>query len=232
MIGDIFFAILGLTALVSIAILFSNNRKRIDWRLVATGLGLQAVFALLVLKTTYGRQVFEWMSEFFVIIIGFTTNGASFVFNSLATQSDFAKAFPENLQAQGFGFVFAFQVLPTIIFFSSLMSVLYHLGIMQRVVQGMAWVMTKTMRVSGAESLSVAANVFVGQTEAPLVVRPFIAGMTHSELLTLMVGGMATIAGGVLAAYVSILGGNDLAVQTYYAKHLLSASIMARRPPW
>ena len=227
MIGDIFFAILGLTALVSIAILFSNNRSRIDWRLVATGLGLQVFFALLVLKTTYGRQVFEWMSEFFVIIIGFTTNGASFVFNSLATQGDFAKAFPENLQAQGFGFVFAFQVLPTIIFFSSLMSVLYHLGIMQRVVQGMAWVMTKTMRVSGAESLSVAANVFVGQTEAPLVVRPFIAKMTHSELLTLMVGGMATIAGGVLAAYVSILGGTDLATQTYYAKHLLSASIMA-----
>ena len=125
------------------------------------------------------------------------------------------------------GFYFAFQVLPTIIFFSSLMSVLYHLGAMQKVVQGMAWVMAKAMRVSGAESISVAANVFIGQTEAPLVVRPYVSPMTQSELLTLMVGGMATIAGGVLAAYVGLLGGGDPQLQLFYAKHLLSASIMA-----
>ncbi|OHE86282.1 MAG: Na+ dependent nucleoside transporter domain-containing protein, partial [Lysobacterales bacterium RIFOXYD1_FULL_69_11] len=126
-----------------------------------------------------------------------------------------------------FGFVFAFQVLPTIIFFASFMSVLYHLGVMQKIVQGMAWVITKVMRVSGAETLSVCANAFIGQTESPLVVRPYIAKMTESELLTLMVGGMATIAGGVLGAYVMLLGGGDPAQQAFYAKHLITASIMA-----
>ena len=129
---------------------------------------------------------------------------------------------PSNL-----GFIFAFQVLPTIIFFAALMAVLYHIGLMQKIVQGMAWVMLKVLRISGAESLSIAANVFVGQTEAPLVVRPYISRMTESELFTMMVGGMATIAGGVLAAYITMLGGADEAVRIFYAKHLLSASIMA-----
>ncbi len=174
-----------------------------------------------------GEEVFEAVSTFFVTVINFTFDGARFVFGVLSSQNDFDKVFPMDLQNKGFGFIFAFQVLPTIIFFSSLMSVLYHLGIMQKIVQGMAWVMAKAMRVSGAESLSVAANVFIGQTEAPLVVRPYVAGMTQSELLTLMVGGMATIAGGVLAAYVNILGGSDPQMQIFYAKHLLSASIMA-----
>ena len=175
----------------------------------------------------YLSIVFDAIGSFFVKIINFTFDGAEFIFGALANQSTFEQAFPENMHNQGLGFIFAFQVLPTIIFFASLMSVLYHLGIMQKIVQGMAWVMSKTMRVSGAESISVAANVFIGQTEAPLVVRPYVSPMTKSELLTLMVGGMATIAGGVLAAYVSLLGGTDPALQLYYAKHLLSASIMA-----
>ena len=147
-------------------------------------------------------------------IISFAMEGSAFIFGSLAD--------PSNL-----GFIFAFQVLPTIIFFAALMSVLYHIGLMQKIVQAMAWVMLKVMRISGSESLSVAANVFVGQTEAPLVVRPYIARMTESELFTMMVGGMATIAGGVLAAYITMLGGADEAARIFYAKHLLSASIMA-----
>ncbi|GAB4329012.1 MAG: nucleoside transporter [Calditrichia bacterium] len=227
MIGSLLFGILGLTCLILVAFLFSNNRKAVDWRLVGMGIGLQLVFAIFVLLVPGGEKVFEALSRFFVTIINFTFDGARFVFGSLSSQTDFDKVFPPEMQGKGFGFVFAFQVLPTIIFFSSLMSVLYHLGIMQKIVQAMAWVMAKVLRVSGAESLSVAANVFIGQTEAPLVVRPYVSSMTQSELLTLMVGGMATIAGGVLAAYVGILGGTDPALQVFYAKHLLSASIMA-----
>ena len=224
---SILFGLLGLVVLLSIAWLFSNSKKNINWRIVGTGVGLQLLFAIFVILTPWGSIVFDAIGSFFVKIISFTFDGAEFVFGALANQSTFEQAFPENLHNQGLGFIFAFQVLPTIIFFSALMSVLYHLGIMQKIVQGMAWVMSKTMRVSGAESISVAANVFIGQTEAPLVVRPYVSPMTKSELLTLMVGGMATIAGGVLAAYVSLLGGTDPAQQLYYAKHLLSASIMA-----
>ncbi len=224
---SILFGLFGLIVLLGIAWLFSNNKKEINWRVVATGVGLQLVFAVLVILTPWGAIVFDFIGKFFVQIISFTNDGASFVFGALADQGKFMQAFPEGLQLQGVGFLFAFQVLPTIIFFSSLMTVLYHLGLMQKIVQGMAWVMAKLMKVSGAESISVAANVFIGQTEAPLVVRPYISKMTQSELLTLMVGGMATIAGGVLAAYVSLLGGTDPAQQIYYAKHLLSASIMA-----
>jgi len=224
---DILFGILGLAVLIGIAFIFSNNKKYIKWQQVGLGIGLQLVFAIFVLLTPWGAMVFNAIGQFFVKIISFTNEGASFVFGALASQRAFNQAFPGELQEQGIGFIFAFQVLPTIIFFASLMSVLYHLGIMQRIVQGMAWVMAKTLKVSGAESISVAANVFIGQTEAPLVVRPYVEPMTKSELLTLMVGGMATIAGGVLAAYVGLLGGTDPAMQLYYAKHLLSASIMA-----
>jgi len=224
---DILFGILGLCTLLGIALVFSDDRKSVSWRLVLTGIGLQLAFAVFVILVPWGSTVFDWIGKFFVKIISFTFNGAAFVFGPLSDQSLFVQAFPEGLHAQGVGFLFAFQVLPTLIFFSSLMSVLYHLGIMQRIVQAMAWVMAKTLRVSGAESISVAANVFIGQTEAPLVVRPYVSGMTKSELLTLMVGGMATIAGGVLAAYIGLLGGTDVAKQVYYAKHLLSASIMA-----
>ncbi|NOQ98190.1 MAG: NupC/NupG family nucleoside CNT transporter, partial [Calditrichae bacterium] len=223
----ILFGFLGLLVLLGIAFLFSNNKKQVNWRLVAIGIGLQLLFAVLVLLTPWGSQVFDVIGQFFVKIIGFTNEGASFVFGVLADQNKFGMAFEGELGLEGIGFLFAFQVLPTIIFFASFMSVLYHLGIMQKIVQGMAWVMAKTMGVSGAESISVAANVFIGQTEAPLVVRPYVLGMTQSELLTLMVGGMATIAGGVLAAYVGLLGGGDPAQQIIYAKHLLSASVMA-----
>lgn len=216
-----------------------DREKLSEWKKNAfaySALGVGFVFFLIFATSIFhdkqvlvpgGEQVFEAISVFFVTVINFTFDGARFVFGVLSSQSDFDKVFPANLQNKGFGFVFAFQVLPTIIFFSSLMSVLYHLGIMQKIVQAMAWVMAKLLRVSGAESLSVAANVFIGQTEAPLVVRPYVDSMTKSELLTLMVGGMATIAGGVLAAYVGILGGNDPQLQVFYAKHLLSASIMA-----
>ncbi|RPH98533.1 MAG: NupC/NupG family nucleoside CNT transporter [Lysobacterales bacterium] len=214
MIGTFAFGILGLAVLIGIAFAFSDRRSAIDWRMVATGVVLQLVFAVLVILVPGGRQFFEVLSAIFVRVISFSLDGAAFIFGKLAD--------PSSL-----GFIFAFQVLPTIIFFASLMAVLYHLGIMQKVVQGMAWVMFKALRISGAESLAVAANVFVGQTEAPLVVRPYISRMTDSELLTMMIGGMATIAGGVLAAYITMLGGADEAARIFYAKHLLSASIMA-----
>jgi CNT family concentrative nucleoside transporter len=222
---DILFGILGLVVLIGIAFLFSNAKKSIRWPQVGLGILLQLLFAIFVILTPWGSMFFDAIGQFFVKIISFTNEGAKFVFGALAIQSDFSQAFPDN--AKSLGFLFAFQVLPTIIFFSSLMTVLYHLGLMQKIVQGMAWVMAKMLKVSGAESISVAANVFIGQTEAPLVVRPYVEGMTKSELLTLMIGGMATIAGGVLAAYVGLLGGTDPALQLYYAKHLLSASIMA-----
>jgi CNT family concentrative nucleoside transporter len=214
MMGTIAFGVFGLAVLISIAFILSSNRQAVDYKLVASGIGLQLFFAILVILVPGGREFFEVLSRIFVRIISFAMEGSAFIFGSLAD--------PSNL-----GFIFAFQVLPTIIFFAALMSVLYHIGLMQKIVQAMAWVMLKVMRISGSESLSVAANVFVGQTEAPLVVRPYIARMTESELFTMMVGGMATIAGGVLAAYITMLGGADEAVRIFYAKHLLSASIMA-----
>lgn len=222
MIFDLFFMIFGLLVLIGIAFAFSDNRKMIKWQQVSTGIVLQIVFALFIILVPWGSIAFDYVAKFFVKIISFTFNGADFVFGFLAWQKEVSQI----TSYQG-GFIFVFQVLPTIIFFASLMSVLYHLGIMQKIVQGMAWVMAKTLKVSGAESISVAANVFIGQTEAPLVVRPYVDPMTRSELLTLMIGGMATIAGGVLAAYVGLLGGSDPQLQIFYAKHLLGASIMA-----
>ena len=222
MIIDFLFALLGLIVLIGIAFAFSDNRSHINWRQVGMGISLQIIFALFIILVPWGSIAFDYLAKFFVKIISFTYNGADFVFGFLAWTEKVAQVTPH----QG-GFIFVFQVLPTLIFFSSLMSVLYHLGIMQRIVQGMAWVMAKTLKISGAESISVAANVFIGQTEAPLVVRPYVDTMTKSELLTLMIGGMATIAGGVLAAYVGLLGGSDPVMQVFYAKHLLGASIMA-----
>jgi CNT family concentrative nucleoside transporter len=218
--------LLGLVVVTSLAYLFSGSRKTINWRLVLVGILSQFVFAFLVLKTDIGREVFYAISRLFVFLFSFASDGAQFVFGPLAKGPD----------VQGsVGFIFAFQVLPTIIFFASFMGILYYLGIMQRVVQGIAWVMARLLRTSGAESLCVAANVFIGQTEAPLVIRPYIATMTQSELLTIMVGGMAHIAGGVLAAYMQMLGvayakaqGAPIdAAQVYFAGHLLAASIMA-----
>ncbi len=212
--GRIGFGLFGLAVLIGITWLFSNNKKAVDWKLVATGISLQIAFAALVLLVPGGRDVFDWLGQGFVKILSFVNEGSGFIFGSL-------------MDVSKYGFIFAFQVLPTIIFFSALMGVLYHVGVMQAVVKVMAWAITKVMRVSGAETTSVCASVFIGQTEAPLTVRPYIPRMTESELITMMIGGMAHIAGGVLAAYVGMLGGADPAQQAFYAKHLLAASIMA-----
>ena len=228
--------ILGLALLIGIAFLLSNNKKAINWKLVAGGLTLQIIFAILILKGDYlktfffplgwPKDFFNWVSGFFVLILNFTTEGAKFVFGNLALS-------PGN--EGSIGMFFAFQVLPTIIFFASLMSILYYLGIMQRIVQAMAWVMAKVMGTSGAESLSCTANIFVGQTEAPLMIKPFIKGATKSELLTIMIGGMATISGGVMAAYIQLLGNSYaqtlsiplVQAQQLFATQLLGASVMA-----
>jgi CNT family concentrative nucleoside transporter len=210
----ILFGLFGLAVLIGIAWVFSNNKKAVDWRLVVTGVLLQIGFATLVLVVPGGKEVFDWLSKGFVAILGFVGAGSNFIFGSLMDTSKF-------------GFIFAFQVLPTIIFFAALMGVMYHLGVMQWIVRIMALAITKVMRVSGAETTSVCASVFIGQTEAPLTVRPYIPRMTESELITMMIGGMAHIAGGVLAAYVGMLGGGDVAQMEFYAKHLLAASIMA-----
>ena len=212
--GQIGFGLFGLAVLIGIVFAFSNNKKAVDWKLVATGISLQVAFAALVLLVPGGRQAFDWLGQGFVKILSFVNAGSSFIFGSL-------------METEKFGFIFAFQVLPTIIFFAALMGVLYHVGVMQAVVKAMAWAITKVMRVSGAETTSVCASVFIGQTEAPLTVRPYIPKMTESELITMMIGGMAHIAGGVLAAYVGMLGGGDPVQQAFYAKHLLAASIMA-----
>jgi len=214
MISGIAFGIFGLAVLISVAFAFSRHKKSVDWKQVAAGIGLQIVFAIIVILVPGGREFFDFISRIFVKVIDFAMVGGEFIFGDMTS---FEK----------FGFIFAFQVLPTIIFFASLMSVLYHIGFMQKIVAGMAWVMQKALGVSGSESLSVAANVFIGQTEAPLVVRPYIAKMTESELFTMMVGGMATIAGAVLAAYIAMLGGADEAQRLFYARHLLAASVMA-----
>jgi CNT family concentrative nucleoside transporter len=209
-----FIGLFGIVALLALAWAFSEHRRRLQWQTILVGLGLQLGLAIFVLWVPFGKTVFETLGAGFVKLVGFTQVGSQFIFGDLA-------------RADEFGFIIAFQVLPTIIFFASLMACLYHLGLMQKLVEAMAWVMVRFMRVSGSESLATAANSFVGQTEAPLVVRPFINGMTRSELFALMTGGMATIAGGVLAAYVMLLGGTDPETQAYFAKHLISASIMA-----
>ncbi len=212
--GRIGFGLFGLAVLIGIAWLFSNNKRAVDWRLIATGVALQVGFAALVILVPGGRDVFDWLGQGFVKLLSFVNEGSRFIFGSL-------------MNTEQYGFIFAFQVLPTIIFFSALMGVLYHLGVMQAIVRGMAWAITKVMRVSGAETTSVCASVFIGQTEAPLTVRPYISKMTQSELITMMIGGMAHIAGGVLAAYVGLLGAGDPLQEAFYAKHLLAASIMA-----
>ena len=214
MIGNIAFGLFGLTVLILVAFIFCQNRRSVDWRQIAAGVLLQITFAIIVILVPGGREFFNAISMVFVKVIDFALVGGNFIFGDMTDSTRF-------------GFIFAFQVLPTIIFFASLMSVLYHIGLMQKIVAAMAWVMMKVLRVSGSESLSVAANVFIGQTEAPLVVRPYIAKMTESELFTMMVGGMATIAGAVLAAYIAMLGGADDAQRLFYARHLLAASVMA-----
>lgn len=195
----------GLLLMVGIAFLLSDAKKKINWKTVGAGLALQLTLGLLILKTSGGQAVFEGARAFFTGILAYTNEGSKFIFGSL-------------METNRFGFIFFVMVLPTIIFMSSLMSILYHIGVMQIVIKGTAKVMIKVMGTSGAESLSTAANIFAGQTEAPLVVKPFINSMTRSELMALMTGGMATVAGGVLAAYVGM--GID-------AGHLLAASVMS-----
>lgn len=213
-------ALLGIAVLLSIAFLFSRNKKQIDWRLVVSGAALQILVAVCVLKIPFVRNAFDYLGHGVVKFLGFSLDGARFLFGDLALNSDAVDA-NHNL-----GFLFAFQALPTVIFFSAVTAGLYYLGILQKIVYGFAWVMAKTMRLSGAESLSAAGNIFLGQTEAPLLVRPFIARMTSSELHCLMAGGMATIAGSVMGAYISFLGGTDPAELAKFATYLLCASIM------
>jgi CNT family concentrative nucleoside transporter len=217
--------VLGFAFLLSMAWLFSAKRKSIDWALVGKGVGLQVMFALLVLKTGLGRGFFATVNDIFVAIVGYTNAGASFLFGALVNRSVFVVG-PDGAATDGtvtLAANFAFSVLPTIIFFSSLMALAYHLGVMQRIVKGVAWLMQRTLRTSGAETTSAAGNIFVGQTEAPLLIRPFVDKMTNSELNTVMTGGFATVAGGALAAYVAMLVG----VFPDIAGHLLAASIMA-----
>jgi concentrative nucleoside transporter, CNT family len=213
--------IIGIAVIVIIAWLCSANRKRIDWKLVATGLTLQLIIALLVLKVPFVRDVFESIGSGFVRFLSFGLDGAAFLFGDLARNSDAVQGTRHNL-----GFLFAFQALPVLIFFSAVTSALYYLGILQKIVHAFAWVMAKTMRLSGAESLSAAGNVFMGQTEAPLLVKPFIQRMTASELHCLMTVGMATIAGSVMGAYITFLGGSDPEQLVKFATYLLCASIM------
>lgn len=197
----------GLFAMIGIAWLFSSNRRQFPKRVVAWGVGLQLFFGLLVLRTSSGLWLFRVLNDGVVKLLEFTARGTEFVFGDYATEH----------------FSFALNVLPTILFFSALMAVFYHLGVMQRVVGAVAWLMQRTMKTSGAESLSAAANIFVGQTEAPLVVRPYIARMTVSELNAVMVGGFATVAGGVLAAYVGMLHDHFPNI----AGHLIAASVLS-----
>lgn len=207
--------LIGIVFLLGVLFLLSENRKAINWRTVFVALALQLTFAILVLRVGFVRDVFDYVSKFFVQVLGFTKAGSSFLFGSLVNDLD------------SFGFIFVFQVLPNIIFFAALTAMLYYFGILQRIVFVFAWIMNKLMRLSGSESLAAAANVFLGQTEAPLLIRPYINKMTRSEIMALMTGGMATIAGSVLAAYIGFLGGDDPVQQELFATHLLSASIMA-----
>ena len=233
---DIIRGIIGMAAIILLAYLFSNDKKNVNWRMVFSGLGIQFILAIFILKGSamaeawsplgWPKAFFSWVSSFFVIVLDFTTEGAKFIFGDLAKSPGLEGSM---------GSFFAFQVLPTIIFFASVTAILYHYGILQRVVKWMAKGMQKLLGTSGAESLSVISNIFVGQTEAPLVIKPYIAKMTRSELLAVMTGGMATIAGGVMAAYVQMLGNSYAQAQgvsldvgrLMFAEQLLGASLMA-----
>ncbi len=230
----LFRAALGIAAILGICWLLCPRRSEIDWRLVGGGVALQILLAGVVLRVPGADAPVGWAADFFVALLGFTDAGSRFVLGFLAEGPGFWESVNEALADDAengpvvrFGIIFAFRVLPTVIFFSALTSVLYYLGILQKVVMAFAWLLQRSMRLSGSESLAAAANVFIGQTEAPLVVKPFIKDMTRSELLCLMTGGMATIAGGVFGAYVSILGGPDPEQQRLFAKHLLTASLLS-----
>jgi len=206
--------LIGMAVILIIAWVFSKNRGAISWRVVIIGLTLQLLLAVGILYVPFIRFFFDITGKIFVKILDFTKEGSTFLFGSL-------------MDMERFGMIFAFQILPTIIFFSALTSLLFYLGIIQKVVYGLAWVMTKAMKISGAESLSVAGNIFLGQTESPLMVKAYLPRMNPSEIMLVMTGGMATLAGGVLAAYIGFLGGDDPVQRLLFAKHLLAASVMA-----
>ncbi|MBU2939992.1 Na+ dependent nucleoside transporter [Lacinutrix sp. C3R15] len=207
--------IIGMLSLLVLAFLFSSNKKAINWKTVALGLAFQLIIAVGVLKVPFVQKIFEWIGSLFVSVLDFTRAGSQFLFDGLVVDMD------------TFGFIFAFQVLPTIIFFSALTSLLFYLGIIQKVVKAFGIVLSKVLKISGAESLSVAGNIFLGQTEAPLLIKAYLEKMNKSEMLLVMIGGMATVAGAVLAAYIGFLGGDDPVLRLMYAKHLLAASVMA-----
>lgn len=206
--------ILGMIVLLLIAFLLSKNKKKINWKTVGAGLTAQLLIAIGVLKVSFVQKAFEFVGKIFTSILDYTAAGSEFLFGGL-------------MNTHSYGFIFVFQILPTIIFFSALTSLLFYLGIIQVMVKGMAWLLTKILKISGAESLSVAGNIFLGQTEAPLMIKAYLERMNKSEILLVMIGGMATVAGGVLAAYIGFLGGNDEALRLEFAKHLLAASVMA-----
>ena len=223
---DRLIGILGIFSILGIAYLFSNNRKKIDLKLIVWGISLQIFFAILILKVPGGKAVFDIIDSIIKKILEFSVDGSKFLFGNLANEDMFGpykENFPNDGTWPGFGFQFAFVVLPTVIFFSSIMSVLYHIGIMQKIIKFISKIMQKTMGTSGAETASISANIFVGQTEAPLVIKPFISKMTKSELTAIMTGGFATVAGGVMAAYVLMLN----KVIPGIAGHLMAASIMS-----
>tara|TARA_B100000401_G_scaffold119306_1_gene77893 strand:- start:278 stop:1492 length:1215 start_codon:yes stop_codon:yes gene_type:complete len=203
--------ILGIIALLGIAYLLSNNRKKIDYMLVLWGLGLQLLFGVFILVTPFGKPIFSWFDKLIKKLLSFSNDGSEFLFSSFVD----GQMHPAVIN-------FAFSVLPTVIFFSALMAVLYHIGLMQKIIKVVALIMQKTMKTSGPETTSISANIFVGQTEAPLVIKPFIAKMTNSELMAIMTGGFATVAGGVMAIYVGMLE-NIPGI----AGHLMAASIMS-----
>ena len=244
--NSLFRGVVGIAGIIGIALLVSKNRRQTDWRMVGAGLSLQIALAVLILKGEamaglfaplgWPKVVFSQISSFFVLLLGFTGEGSQFLFGDLARPpaSDILPGTP-LVTGSAWGSLIAFQVLPTIIFFGAVMAIGYHLGILQFVVRAMSRAMSRIMGTSGAESLSVTANIFVGQTEAPLVIRPYLERMTKSELLAVMTGGMATIAGGVMAAYIVFLGvpfaaaqGLEIHVaQLRFAEHLLGASLMS-----
>lgn len=206
--------LIGMSVLILIAFLLSNNRKAINWKTASFGLVLQIILAIAVLKISWVKMIFESAGKVFVKILDFTMEGTKFLFGDLVS-------------VENFGNVFIFSILPTVIFFAALTSILFYFGIIQKVVKVMALLLSKLLGVSGPESLSVAGNIFLGQTESPLMIKAYLEKMSKSEILLVMIGGMATVAGGVLAAYIGFLGGDDPELKIFYAKHLLTASVMA-----
>lgn len=206
--------LLGLFVLLAIAIACSAGRKNIAWKTVGIGLLIQLMLAIGILRVGWIQSIFEAMGKLFVSILDFTNAGSIFLFGDL-------------MNVDSYGFIFVFQILPTIVFFAALTSLLFYLGVIQVVVKFLALALTKVLKISGAESLSVIGNIFLGQTEAPLMIKAYLERMNKSEVLLVMIGGMATVAGGVLAAYIGFLGGNDPEMRLEFAKHLLAASVMA-----